>query len=258
MGSTQSLPTQPAAPAPSQTAPTDAQVAAPAESSGSALRSGTPEPLTVTLSGVGAALSTVVAVVAPLYGLGLFVVQRKLAQGQGLDDAAAWSATVLVNKSAVVVQALEALISWPSLLVAATAFAYLGVAELNSRLQGQPGGPLKFFGANPLGLAMLIVVSFFIVFTTSRYKTPAEAVIAAIFMVAFGDLLISPGTSASGGWFRVKNGVVWGLLCTYGASLLLAYYAIDVHQRFLPMVSIPQAKGRPAIGALVAHDNGYW
>jgi len=260
MGSTPPLPIPSAPPPPSQAAPADAQVVVSGTPSGSASPSGTPEPLTVTLPGVGTALSTVVAIVAPLYGLGLFVVQRKLAQGMGLDDASAWYATVLVNKSTVVIQALEALISLPSLLVAGVAFVYLGAAELNWHLSARPGRRRKVFGATSLGFAALIIASLLATATSAVYNMPPGAFVGAIAMVAFGDLLISPGGSASGGSYRVKNGVVWGLLCTYGASLLLAYYAIDVHARFLPAISIPQAssKGHPATGVLVTHADGYW
>lgn len=256
MGSTQPPVVPPAAPgnaqAPGPTAPpTPSGTAAAAGAA-----SGSPEPPTIPLPGFGSALSTVVAIVAPLYALGLLVVRRKLHLGEGLDDATAWHAATLVDRPTVALQAIEALLSWPALLVAALSFAYVGAVEWQT-LAASFVPVRSRLASRVIAIVPLVALSVALTEFVNRYGISSDTYLATLSILLFSNLLLNLPKSLQRA-FKLENRKRWWLLGTYLASLNFAYYAIDVHASFLPTVSIPQAKGPAPTGVLVAHDNGYW
>jgi len=214
----------------------------------------------MSVPGVGAVLSTLIAVGFPLYLLGVLALERQLEIGGGLAPSLAWHGAFLVAKPTAVLQAAKIVTAGSSIVLAAVNLVGYALVVLvgqwlihvDQRLGHGPDPRRR--RAAWLGIALLAPWVLVGLLVTVGTPTPGEPWQASV----LGMLATAGGVYV--GVLRARWAPLWAALLFCLATLILTFYAYPVRNDLLLHVTVPRPGTRaPALqGELVAHTDGYW
>lgn len=226
----------------------------------------------VSLSSAERLLAVAVAVVGPLYPVGLLFLQRRLETGAyALDSATARHATLLLPTTNVVVLAVEALIApWALFFALFVGFTVVNAAVL-ARQQAlyesliestdvlkdlrQRRNRLRWGRWRESFYPYLIVFQTVTGLSVLLLSAPAPWVLLSGLLAVASAYLIVRGW---GGKPPFADWLLAALLCAYLASLVPAYYWPSTATGVTPSVTVAVEGGNTIEGGLLTHADGYW